>query len=533
MTGRKQIVDFTGPIIISVFALVFSFKAGERGFFPLDQSIVFDGAYRIIQGQIPYRDFLMPFGPVVFWMQAAFFKIFGINYFSYLLLSAVMNAIGTLCSIIIIRKIFPERMLLSYIAGILTGVWFYPPFGTPWLEQTSFFFSFLGLVSILGAIVKSENRNKNLLCILAGSFAAFSLLSKQNAGLFILPVYLILIYAGKPAGNSTGRRLILFLVGCITILLIFFIWLILRSNLDNFIQYFFEIPSALGLQRLFHNPSPILADFLIGRGLRSSRFVILAFLIIVFYFLIKELIYIKFQKNNRNLLLAGILYVYLTFFQNLFNHTTCNQDVNGFPFIGIMLAIGTGFLVEIIKSKHPCIRFIFFTAVVFALCYVGYRGVEVALDRRVQDIFSGSKFPSYCTAERLKGLRWGKPTTIEMTDITEQSINDLIAFIERQKENFFIFPDFTIFYGVIGTPSPQPLLWFQKEWTYPKYYCAVLDEWIINSLVKNNVGIIIIEEKSFLGTEKRLGDFPALRKYINDNFTFYKKIGIFNIHLRN
>src|SRR5512134_1418500 len=47
---------------------------GRVGFMPLDQSIVFDGAWRLLCGQRPFRDFVVPSGLVPMVMQAAFFK---------------------------------------------------------------------------------------------------------------------------------------------------------------------------------------------------------------------------------------------------------------------------------------------------------------------------------------------------------------------------------------------------------------------------------------------------------------------------
>lgn len=539
MANTAKIIDTIIFCIIIIFAFIFSIKSGERGFFPLDQSIVFDGAYRIIQGQIPYKDFLMPFGPVVFWIQAIFFKIFGINYFSYLLFSAISNAIGAFCSILILRILFPGRKILSYIAGILTGIWFYPPFGTPWLEQTSFLFSFFGLLFILTAINTNGN-TKKLLIVLSGVVSVLSILSKQNAGLFILPIFPILLWLGNSAEekNNWIKLFLLFSTGFIVTFLLFFIWLLLFSNFEIFIQYFIKIPSDIGFQRLFHNPSPILVDFFTGRGLTSSRLVVFVFLMISFYFLIRYLVSNEFQKGNRKILfIACVLYIYLTFYQNIFNHLTCNQDVNGFPFMGILLAIGTGFSIELFESrtfkilqKHG-IRRVVFTGVIFALFFTGMRGIEISLTRRVQDIFGGSVFSDYCAEEKLKNLKWGMPTMIEKTNVSEQSISQLIGYLKSKKENFFIFPDFTILYGLIGVTSPQPLLWFQKEWTYTREYDSRLDEWIIKDLKKNNIRIIVIEEKSFLGTENRLNDFPLLKNFINENFQLKEKFGIFGIYL--
>lgn len=179
--------------------------------------------------------------------------------------------------------------------------------------------------------------------------------------------------------------------------------------------------------------------------------------------------------------------------------------------------------IKIIKS-------IYYSGAILLFIFIGYNGIVISLKREVHDAFNrDTKFSEYLSVSKLKYLRWGCSTLIEGVDITAQSVNELVMYLESIKNNFFIFPDFSIFYGLLNVKSPQPLLWFHKGLTYPHRYDSKLDEWIVNSLKKNNVGIIIIEEKSFFGTELRLKDFPLLREYIEDNFQETKKIGIFKI----
>src|SRR5215471_19940023 len=80
----------------AVFAGVFVWFAGHRGLFIMDQSIVFDGAWRVFQGQVPYRDFISAFPPVAFFLQALFFRIAGVSFSAMVLSAAVLNALATL-----------------------------------------------------------------------------------------------------------------------------------------------------------------------------------------------------------------------------------------------------------------------------------------------------------------------------------------------------------------------------------------------------------------------------------------------------
>ena len=53
-------------VAVVLFGVILNWFTGHRGLFLNDQSIVWDGGWRILQGQVPYRDFWMPLGPVPF-----------------------------------------------------------------------------------------------------------------------------------------------------------------------------------------------------------------------------------------------------------------------------------------------------------------------------------------------------------------------------------------------------------------------------------------------------------------------------------
>lgn len=520
-------------LAIVVFSFFLSLKAGERGFFAFDQSIVFDGSYRILCGQIPYKDFIIPIGPMVFWLQALFFKLFGTSYFSYLAGAASANVLAVICSLAITRMLFPSHKFLSYISGLLTAVWFYPLFGTPWAEQTAFLFSFLGITFVLAA----GHYRKIGLLLLSGCFALFSLLSKQNAGLYILPLYFLLLLAFyAPELKLILRGCFMFLVGFMASGLLFFLWLWAKSDLKIFFQYFFQIPSFLGVYRILEEKADFLNIFFGGSchysqlhwlplGIRLIFFTILllAVFVSVFYFLN----YKRIKDSWRPEFLASILCIYAIFFQYLFIHTTMNEAKNGLPFIGLIFAIGLGLLLRLFDNlgmaKIRQLALIIASLLLSFLCLIGIRA---SFAREVQQ-FRGAKFPKYLSIDKLRALKWGEPTIVGGVDVKEEDIANLVNYLKAEKKNFFIFPNFTFLYAVLGVPSPQPVLWFHKGLTYHVLYDPGLDRWIVNDLIKNKVEIVVIEEKPAYGT---LNDLRQMKAYIDNNFVKTQKFGIFNIY---
>ena len=238
---------------------------------------------------------------------------------------------------------------------------------------------------------------------------------------------------------------------------------------------------------------------------------------------------------------AGILALYLTFFQFLFIYTLYNQEENAFPYIGIIFVIFIGLAHHLSSylsfEKLPYKKFVkYMVAGLLAPCvfYLCLRGVEVALLRRVQDIsplfFSrGDAKLIELKDQNLKPLKWINPTMVSGVPISDVEFQELYTYLYREDKNFFIFPDFTAFYGLTQKPSPQPLLWFDRELTYDYRNCAYLDEWIVRDLKRHKVQIVVIEKISWLNTEERLNDFPKLKSFIFDNFIASQEIGIFQI----
>ncbi len=546
----SKTLDLVLTAALLALSLNLTFVSGERGFFPFDQSIVFDGSYRVLSGQVPYKDFFAPWGPVVFWLHAIFFRLFGINYFSYILGAAVVNVLSTLCSILMLKLLFPRSRFLPYIAGLLTAVWFYPPSGTPWPEQTSFFFTFVATTTLLYSVLSRDPSaiRDSSLSFIAGGFALLSFLSKQNSGSFILPLYVfIFVMAYMPNWRRIVRSCAVFLAGFLLGAAMFFLWVWLNADVKTFLEYFVELPSGVGASRLSRDWLGLLVAFFVGGDLTSSvslsfaRIFLAAMLAIASFALVgcfrgSE----KARGTRRRELLASTMCIYLILCQNLFILSTGNEAENGFPFIGVISAIGTGLswrLVDIaVVGYKPMLRSrsilslglpIGVTLSALAILALGGR---VLMNRTVQDAFKGSTFPQYSSISGLERLRWGQPTIIRAATVKEDDVKNVIEYLGRRNKNFFIFPDFTVFYALLKVRSPQPVLWFHKGLTYPTTYSPDLDRRIIDDLVKNEVEIIVLEEDSWFSTYGRLNDFPQLQSYISKGFDKAEQIGLFSIY---
>ena len=475
---------------------------------------------------------------MTFWLQGGIFKLFGISYANYIIGAAVSNALVTGICYWILRTIFPDTKTVAWLGSILTAIWFYPPFGTPWPEQTAFTFAFVGLLGIsIGLInVNLPKKCRRGLFFVSGAVAFGAFISKQNSGAFIVPVYALLFFVTHL--NNIRKAIfnfIVFTLGWLVGLVSFASWLHFRSNFSLFFTHFFEIPAQE--VRVFRLPESLLEwTKLIFVGEAPIAIIILS--LFSSLIAISLIFQSRHTKPSRHRLIAAILAPSLLLYHNIYLITSNNQPENALPFIGIISAIGFGLLLpnkehsatSSNQSTKTAMRLKLVTAGIFALliALVSLDGLHVSYSRQVHNIFSKSVFGHPLKSERLAALSWAVPTRVGNL-ITAEDINNIVNYLETEGENFFVFPDFTILYGIVGAPSPQPMLWFHSGLTYSKTYDPSLDAWIVKELQENQVGIIIIEEQSWFHSERTLGDFPQLSSFINDNFVYLQRFGNFLI----
>ncbi len=222
---------------LTLGAAAFSAYCGSRGLFAFDESIVFDGGFRVLSGQVPYRDFLIPFGPVPFLLQGLFFAFFGVNWPAYLAHAAVINGAAAFITWWLVRGVaaeHPSVRVIALLSAGTTAVWFYPPMGVPFFEQTAFFLHLCGL-----AALQSRRRGS---AAVAGVLFALVLLSKQNAGVISIAMGLWI------AWRSGVFRLVA--AGVAGAGLLFTAWLAVVSDSSAFLRAFAAIPLAEAGARL-------------------------------------------------------------------------------------------------------------------------------------------------------------------------------------------------------------------------------------------------------------------------------------------
>ncbi len=511
-------------LAVLIFAAVWTWQCGRRGFFPFDQSIVFDGAYRIVRGQTPYKDFLIPVGPVTFWIQAVFFHLGGVNYQAYLAHSALGNCVAAGSAYCILRSLLPLARGWAYLGAILTAIWFYPPFGTPWEEQTAFLFALLALA------VAVSNWPLYARACACGALMALGFLSKQNAGLFgAMPVVVVLTVPHVFAPRRIGAICLALALGAAVVFLALAAWLVLASDTNNFWRYFWTIPAEEGRRRLFDAWPRTARIVLLSDG--PDRPVIAIWLSGLTSLAPLALNFNRWRRNTLHettvTLPAGVGLACIAA-QNLFLASANNNPENGYSLLGLIVALWGALTCSLLPRSADGPRLplkpLFLAGYAVFVALIAYNGLRVGLHRDVHDFFLESRFGGHCDVPILRDVVWTEGEPMPCGDLEAT-----VQFLAHSRSRVVVFDHFTLLHAMLDQPSPQPLVSFHPGLTFAAGYDAQVDQWIVESLDKNRVDLVVdmLRHQTFIQPH-----FPRAKEYLTENFRPVRTIGPFVIHQR-
>jgi len=180
---------FTELLIIIGFAIVPLFVT-----FPYRVNIFlsWEGAYRISQGQLPYRDFGTPLGYGFWLMPALFFKLFGPQLISLVKAQVLMNILSGLSfrSILKSLDVKPAIRVLSVLLFVLSYSFFN---FWPWYNQSVIVYELIGLAFLFRFLLGPQGKVRFVYLFASALFTFLSFFTKQDGGGLALLISLALL----------------------------------------------------------------------------------------------------------------------------------------------------------------------------------------------------------------------------------------------------------------------------------------------------------------------------------------------------
>ncbi len=468
---NKAKSDILVIIILSIIILDLQFFGLFGETFFRDFPIIFEGGYRISLGQLPYQDFYLPLGPVVFYIQA-FFNIFlGFNLLSMIIHGFVVSVALAIFFYFIVRK------ECNYILSFLFALFFYLSFSGltfyPFYNQAPYFFLFLNLFLLF--MYRKQDFIPKSLYFLSAVLAVLAFYSKQDAGmlnLFFLFLYFMYNY------KAQWKSIFLYYVFPAAILLIGSYALF--SLLEGF-NYWFNLgqePHSMRFAILF-TPRSIFGV------ITSWKFYVDLFLMVVlgYYILFKKRINNKStiyplirDKNAIKLLSLIIIISTTTLITQGSSGLTNNSFTMGDPFIIFLIYILIKENTEFFKNKNKLT--IFYFIIVFLLLTTSPFAVY------------GQILLNYVNPE-LGRMPEGCYKGILMPDPILDGLETIRKVIEENDNDFISLTEYTFLYCDYGKEPPKRLpLWFDEGISF---FNENVPE-IINAIKANNPKVILLQD---------------------------------------
>ena len=71
--------------LVGVFSFLVNYYYGFIGVMPMDNFVLYNGGYRVLNGYIPFNDYWLVTGPLLDYLNALFFYINGTNWKSFIM----------------------------------------------------------------------------------------------------------------------------------------------------------------------------------------------------------------------------------------------------------------------------------------------------------------------------------------------------------------------------------------------------------------------------------------------------------------
>ena len=488
MKKKDLYINIIFFIALTVFSIAINIHYGNIGVFPIDTFAFFDTAYSILLDKHPFRDIWITTGPFVDYLQAFFFILGGLNWFSYILHASFLNFLITITTFLTLKKLGLSSNY-SFLYSLSVAILCYPVIGTPFAYQHSYIFSIISLmIFFLGIKTKS-----NFFWFLLPFTMVFGFLSMHVPASYINLVLIVFILAYF-IFNYNFFKIVSFLLGSVFILIFIIIFFsYFDIPISKFIQQYILFPISMGEQRVLDSnyTYSLGANFTFRRILGHFKFIH-----IFLFFIISSVIIIFFDKkknfNKEDVIIYGST-ILTTFFIIFHQLITANQTFI-FSIIPILAGL-SHILMEKYISKKTFYNLIILSLVIFvtAKYHLEYNVKRKFID--LQNVNLNEAVSANLLDKKFGNLKWINPFFPGTPQDEINLLKDTIGIIKKDNRNKMLLTHYQFFSIILEEDLNIPNRWYLGNASHPnrshKYY-KFYKEHFNNVLSKNNIKVIYL-----------------------------------------
>ena len=514
---EKLFIEVSVLLSILIYAFLITWQSGNIGVLPIDSFGFLDTAYSIINGHLPIRDFWIFTGLLVDYMGAAFFYIFGNNWNSYLAHSSFMNILATMGFYLFLKE-YDLKYFYIVFYSLCFATLCYPVSGTPFAYMHAYIFSLLATFNLLIAIKK---KNKYLwfsfpyVC-----FLAFLSMQTPTSYILIILFILLIFHFFK---KKEPEKLKFFLLGCISSILLFLLFLYLtKTPIVNFIYQYILFPLTIGEGRIISEDTAYISlidQFNLKRLFGEFKFIHFFLLPLVF------LSFKTFKKNKRDLNILNIIIIF-SVFAFFFNQLITANQTYIFSLIPILAST-----IHLNLNNLKIDSKIFYLILFMVLFATTKFHLRFNVDRKFHDLENIDKNKAINANEinkNFKNLRW----ISKFEDPKEELIiiEKALKVIDDDSREKSLITHYQFVSTILDKPMNVLNRWYlwdnnthpTENHRYFEFYKSLIDK----NIKKNNVKVIYL-----LGQKNEI-KFEKIKNYFTDTCFENKTIiqGRFSSH---
>ena len=489
-------------ILVSFF---FNQYYAHIGVLPVDTFSTFNGGYDVLNGRLPFRDYWTAKAPLLDLIQAFFFKVFGISWFSYSAHASVFNSLFALSTFFTLRK-FNLDLKYCFIYSLLASLLMYPTYGIPFSDHHA---SILCMISIY-CLCLAIKTNKDFYWFFLPIFLFLAFFSKQAPsgyiGVLILAISLIYFSLNFRISKIVNAFLgSLFIISIFALAIFFY-----NISIESLILQHFLFPLSLGESRL-----DWLFPLEFKRFVWRHKLIYLSLSIPIFILIKNSLKNYKYVFSRESLIIVLLIGTGLIFISHQL------LTINGL-FIFFLIPVFSGFSHTFsqyyFKKKNTIIFLLvlsFISTVYYHQKYISKRDTLL-----LRNVDLTKSIDASILDDKLKNLKWITRNYPENPKEEIQNLLDSIEIIKNDKRNKMIVTDYQFISVILSINDNSAVRIWWRHHLYPTPQEKYFDEWkefFLKSIKKNNIEVIYT-------VHPLEGEDDVLKNMINKECSFKNKI---------
>ncbi len=535
---RRRAPDLLACLSIAILGAALGLRYGRMGFMPLDHSPIFDGGWRTLCGQVPFRDYHTASGIPPSLIQGGFFALLGVTWFAYVLHAALANALYGVLAYALLTRLGLARAA-AWCYGALSTVVLFPPIGVPFMDAHAHVFSLAATALAAWAASAPRSRAEVAAWIAVPALALAAWGSKPTPSVAVPVLVALLVLRGsrreilrRAAWMAAGALI----AGCVLLAA----GLALGVDFERARTYLLEMPGEIGSARverrggptslLFHSITCAdhlaLASFSYGHALATGVLVLAG---------------VRAVGARRGgafsggavraaalaeaFLLATVVHLFLT-----------NNDPElGVGFLFVALGLAHLSIQELGRGGGKGARWAASAAGVL-LVAVGARDAW-SFDRRfnapriANDLVFDADLAERDAPDLPQGLSFLRWSVTASIPYSAADLGRTCEFLAGQSQGFVLIGDATILYGLAGKPSILPSLWFHPGVTIPlpnDPRFAAYEELLLESMRRHGVRFVV-QEGERTWNHRKLADFQRLTQVVSERTLRTHQFGAYRV----